>query len=247
MVPTDFWNETRKELDKIKPVFMLAEWESPEMHEKAFDMSYSWDLFNIFNSIAKGEKNAKDLVEYFSKEKKEYPENAFRMRFTSNHDENSWNGTVFERLGAAAEIFAVLSCVVPGMPLLYNGQEAGLDKRLKFFEKDPIEWKDHKFFDIYKKLIHLKKENPVLMNGEKGGKMIKLSSDKDDKIFSFIRENNDDKILAVFNLSPSPVSFELNNEKPGSYRNLFTEETANLNKKEEINLESWGYMILVAQ
>jgi len=248
MIPIDFWNIARKELDKIKPVFMLAEDESPVMHEQAFDMTYSWDIYKIFNSIAKGKNNSKNIAEYLGKEKKEYPDNSFRMRFTSNHDENSWNGTVFERLGPAAESFAVLTCVIPGMPLIYNGQEAGLDKRLKFFEKDPIEWKDHKFRNVYRKLLHLKEKNKVLLNGERGGEMTILSSDLDDKVFAFAREKDDDKIIAIFNLSTRPVSFKLMHEKlAGNYINLFTDESLKLDQKENLNLKPWEYKIFTTE
>ncbi|OQX99076.1 MAG: alpha-amylase, partial [Bacteroidetes bacterium 4572_117] len=103
MVPTDFWDEARKELDSIKPVFMLAEWESTDMHFKAFDMSYSWDFHHLMNDVAKGEKSVKDIDDYFEKDELSYPANAIRMYFTSNHDENSWNGTVIERMGDASK------------------------------------------------------------------------------------------------------------------------------------------------
>ena len=134
MMPVEFWIEARKELDKIKPLFMLAEWDTPEMH-LAFDMTYDWTLHKIMNGIAEGEKSARDLIDHMNIDNKKYPKNAFRMQFTSNHDENTWNGTVFERLGNAAESFAVFSFLIPDMPLIYSGQEAGLNKRLEFFDK----------------------------------------------------------------------------------------------------------------
>ena len=124
MVPTDFWNRARAELDQIKPVFMLAEAEVPEHHEYAFDMSYGWEFHHIMNNIAKGTMNADNIQEYLTKEAGRFPANAYRMQFITNHDENSWNGTVFERLGDAVETMAVLSYTIPGMPLIYSGQES---------------------------------------------------------------------------------------------------------------------------
>ena len=248
MVPTEFWNQARAELDEIKPVFMLAEWETPEMHEKAFDMTYSWDLYKIFNSIAKKEKNAKDIVKYFAEEKSLYPTNAFRMRFTSNHDENTWNGTEFERLGDAAETFAVLTTVIPGMPLLYNGQEAGLNKRLQFFEKDPIEWKKHKFADIYSKLFNLKLSNSVLQNGERGAELEIINASDEENIFAFVRRNDKEKILVLFNLSDKAQTFVLNdNMVKGSYKNFFIDEETSLSEKESIMLEKWGYRLFIGK
>ena len=137
MVPIEFWIEARSELQKIKSVFMLAEWDTPEVH-LAFDMTYDWNIHKIMNAIAKKEKTVVDLIQQLEKNEKDFSENAFRMQFTSNHDENSWNGTVFERLGESFETFAVLTCVIPDMPLVYTGQEAGNAKRLSFFDKDTV-------------------------------------------------------------------------------------------------------------
>ena len=137
MVPTDFWDNARDHMEAIKPVFMLAEDEdNPDLLRKAFDMNYGWKLHHIMNDIAKGKKNANDIWDYMAWNDSVYPTNAYRMYFTSNHDENSWNGTVKERMGDAGEAMAILSYTVPGMGLVYSGQEAGLDKRLRFFEKD---------------------------------------------------------------------------------------------------------------
>jgi glycosidase len=128
MVPTPFWDYARAELDKIKPVFMLAEAEVSELHAKAFDMTYSWRLYHIFNSIASGDSSADAINNYFNEDEKLYPKDAYRMYFTTNHDENSWNGTEFERLKNGVEAFSVLTFTVKGFPLLYSGQETGLNK-----------------------------------------------------------------------------------------------------------------------
>jgi len=140
MVPTDFWEDVRPMLDSIKPVFMLAEAEQVDHHYKAFDASYAWEFHHVMNKIAKGEETAIAIDHYFAKQDTLFPSNAIRMNFITNHDENSWNGTVEERMGEASKAMAVLTYTVPGMPLIYSGQEAGLDKRLLFFEKDEIDW-----------------------------------------------------------------------------------------------------------
>lgn len=244
MMPTEFWNQARAKLDEIKPVFMLAEWETPEMHEKAFDMTYSWKVYDLFNDIAKKKKTAKDLYKYFEEEKALYPKNAFRMRFTSNHDKNAWEGTEFERLGDAAETFAVLTTIIPGMPLIYNGQEAGINKRLKFFEKDPIEWKAHKFADIYSRLFHLKMKSSVLQNGERGAEMVKANSSDETSILAFLRQDNDEKLFAVFNLSDEAKTFTLQNEKlSGTYKDFFSGEAAALTQNINLSLRPWEYKI----
>jgi glycosidase len=139
MVPIDFWVDARTRLDAIKPLFMLAEHEGKEVLE-AFDMIYAWEFHHIMNGIAKGEKTISDIDAYYAKIDTIFDVEDYLMTFTSNHDENSWNGTAFERMGDAVECMAVFSATVPGMPLIYSGQEDELNKRLKFFEKDVIEW-----------------------------------------------------------------------------------------------------------
>lgn len=243
MVPIKFWIEARMELEKIKNVFMLAEWDTPEMHP-VFDMTYDWGLHRILNGIAKEEKTVIDLIEHLNKNEEDFPANAFRMQFTTNHDENSWNGTVFERLGDGAETFAVLTCLVPDMPLVYTGQEAGNTKRLSFFEKDPVEWKDYKMFGIYSKLFQLKKNNKALYNGDRGGEMTFITSSDRENIFSFSRSSGKDKILALFNLSNKPTEFDLMGETlRGSYKNLFSGKLESFTSKESFKLKPWEYRV----
>ena len=243
MVPTEFWIEARTELEKIKNVFMLAEWDTPEVH-LAFDMTYDWDLHHILNGIVKDEKTAIDLIEHLNENEEEFSANAFRMQFTSNHDENSWNGTEFERLGDGVETFAVLTCLIPDMPLVYSGQEAGNNKRLSFFEKDLVEWKEDKLFEIYSKLFQLKKNNKALRNGEQGGELYYIESSDEENIFAFTRSSEKDKILAIFNLSNKPVEVELTAEAlQGNYKNYFTGKLESFSIKESFNLQPWEYRV----
>ena len=241
MVPVDFWNETRYELDKIKPVFMLAEANEPELHDFAFDMTYAWDSHFLWNEIAQGKKSIDDLMKLLESEKAKYPENAYHMNFTSNHDENTWKGTEYERLGDAVKTFAVLSATLPGMPLIYSGQEACLNKRLRFFDKDTINWqKDCDLDDIYTVLLKLKNENKALWNGEFGGTFERISTTADGKIFAFIREKDENKIVTVLNLSAEKVDFTLNYDLSSD---LFTEIFTSQDLLLKNTLEPWGYLV----
>ncbi|MFW5758171.1 MAG: alpha-amylase family glycosyl hydrolase [Bacteroidota bacterium] len=149
LVPVDFWDMARAELEEVKPVFMLAEADHPELMENAFNAGYSWTFHHAMNGIAQGTDSVASLNRYFFEENQgNYPDGTYKINFISNHDENSWAGTVFERLGEAMETFAVLANTAPGMFLLYNGQEAALDKRLDFFEKDTINWDNMKYEDF---------------------------------------------------------------------------------------------------
>ena len=246
MVPTSFWNEARAALDKIKPVFMLAEAEKTDLHEKAFDMSYAWNLKNLFGDIAKGKKNANDLAAYMSGPEKKFNRDAYRMLHTSNHDLNSWEGTEFERLGDAAESFLVLSNLLKGMPLLYSGQEAGNTKRLEFFERDPIPWKEHPYKAIYTNLFQLKKTNQALWNGLAGAEPQRLATSNDKAVYAFSRSKAGDQVVAIFNLSSQPQSVRL--LKPGLHtqmRNHFSGELETIKPGQQFDLQPWGYQVFV--
>ena len=245
MVPVEFWLKARKELDAVKPVFMLAEANESNLHP-AFDMTYNWPLLHLQNEIAKGEKNANDLVTFFEEQRKEYKPEDYRMVFTTNHDENSWNGTVFERLGDGAEAFNILCGTVTGMPLIYSGEEAGLDKRLDFFEKDVIEWKEHRFRKIFERLNMLKLKNHAIWNGQYGGKMEFINTNNE-KVFSFVRIEDGDKIFVIINLSPveQKVAFS-NNAAMGRYKNLFSkEDRVEFMGELKFDLKPWGYKVFV--
>ena len=265
MVPVTFWNKARKNLDAVKPVFMLAEAENPEHHKEAFDMSYAWEFHHLMNSIAKGERNAKDLDDYFKKNEERFPDNAYFMNFTSNHDENSWNGTTKERMGDAHKALAVLASTVPGMPLIYSGQETGLDKRLRFFDKDTIEWQqNHEMMEFYTKLLTLKKENPALWNGAEGGQMVKLKIAENDKVSAFVRTkylaDRTNYVMVLINLSNEPQEIIIQNLKQYGFdfKDAFTMEEFDFSggKKEKkkkkniplpqsVKLDAWGYKVLV--
>ncbi|MFV0238209.1 MAG: alpha-amylase family glycosyl hydrolase [Flavobacteriales bacterium] len=170
MVPLDFWKELRPKLDEIKPVFMLAEWGDPQIHE-AFDMSYAWDFLHLMNDVAGKKKQIAEVKDYIAKRDSLYQEEDILMYFTTNHDENSWNKTVFQRYGENHKNFATLAFTLDGMPLIYSGQEVGNKKELKFFEKDVINWDadTDNLATFYKSLIQIYKKNPVFWTGKEKG------------------------------------------------------------------------------
>jgi len=246
LVPTDFWETARDTLDKIKPVFMLAEAHEPELQVKAFDMTYAWQYKYIMNAIASGKKDVRHLDRYESKEINIYDPDDYRMLFVTNHDENSWNGTAYERLGDGTEAFIVFTCLHRGMPLVYNGQEAGLNKALSFFEKDLISWTDHRNREIYTTLLNLKQTNKALWNGNSGGDFIRLKTSKDRYIFAFTRQKAEDKIIAIFNFSDKSRSFTIKNVLlAGDYLNPLTNKEYSFTREESFKLNAWDYLVLV--
>ncbi len=245
MVPLEFWNLARKELDKVKPVFMLAEAENPNLHEQAFDMTYAWELHHLMNGLFGGKNKVTDLDAYIGREQEKFHNGDYRMLFTSNHDENSWNGTVYERLGASTKTFATLSFVLPGMPLIYSGQEAGNSSRLAFFDKEPIQWKGFALQDFYKDLIDLKKRKECLWNGEHGGTFERIKTSHDDQIFAFKRRKNHKEILCIFNLSHTPVNVTMPYEIfLDGMRDAIGGDKVVLIGENKVSLKAWGYMVL---
>ncbi len=245
MVPVSFWRKAIPEIKKIKPVFMLAEDEQPVMHDSAyFDATYSWGIFHLMNDIAKGKKSPDRIDSALAAEAAKYPPDAFRMRFTSNHDENSWNGTEFERMGDGARTFAVLTYTIPGMPLIYTGQESGLKKRLKFFEKDTVPWGGYSHAGFYATLNALKKKNDLLAAGKSGGLFIPAPNSASRYVYSFIRKSDNRKILVILNFSDKEQVAGLSgNEYPGSYTEVFTGQKKTISAGETITLNPWEYLV----
>jgi cyclomaltodextrinase / maltogenic alpha-amylase / neopullulanase len=243
LVPLDFWKRAKIELDKIKPMFMLAEGSKPALFENGFDMTYNWKLKDIMNNYAIGKAKINDIKNRFLEDKKEYSSNSFLMNFTSNHDENSWSGSAIERLGNYTEPFAVLISTAKGMPLIYNGQEAGLNKKLEFFEKDLIPWENNKLREIYSKILNEKKMNKSMWNGSQGGEMNFIETGNE-KILSYYREKDENFLLVILNLSDQKQVFVINNDKEiGSFKNLITDEKVKLAKNEKITLDAFNYLI----
>ena len=264
-VPGDFWAEAWKQVREINPdVYLLAEGEETWLHECGFDATYAWELHHIFNAMAKGgsetknvagdgtiktdAKYVKDLKEYLERDDVKYPAPAMRLMFTSNHDENSWAGTEFERMGDAHKTFAALTFVLPkSQPLIYTGQEIGLSRRLAFFEKDSIEelvdleyGKEYR--DFYKKLTAFRHNNSVLAAGANVAPVV-FVEDAPEAVLAFTRENEANKVLCIFNFSAEPQTLTITESAAGAY-NCLCGETREYNAGDVVELEPWAFMLL---
>ena len=251
-VPTDFWNDVMAEIRVKHPdMFTLAEdeAEAQDLTESAFDMYYGWELHHLMNGVAQGKKTVEDLWGYFAKVDTTIRKEAIRMNFTSNHDENSWNGTEFERMGDATDLFAAFTYVVPGMPMIYTGQMSGNHHRLQFFEKDVIDRVENAPQKaLYKGLNDLRAANRALWSNEKGADMVRLNADND-KVFACVRtkscpKHGDNTVIAIMNMSAEPqtVTLDLTNLE-GEY-NCLCGKTMNVEANQTIELTPWKYIIL---
>jgi glycosidase len=244
-IPTDFWENTRAELNKIKPIFMLMQAQKPKLMVNAFDMQYGWESHYIFNEIVKGEKTAKDFDNLMKKNDSLYQKDDINMNFTSNHDENFWNGTEYERLGNATETFAAITYVMPGMPLIYSGQEYDSNKRLPLYEKDTIPYTVGNMMSIYEKLGKLKTENEALNGGKNPASYNRLLTSNDVDILAFEREKNDKKVIFIGNLSKTNKSFTVPIE--GVFTDYMLGTKNEFVKNQKMNFNPWEYKILIAE
>ncbi|MDR1091710.1 MAG: alpha-amylase [Prevotella sp.] len=242
-VPTGFWNDVRKSLDSIKPVFMLAESENYDLLEHAFDANYSWELMHMMADIYKKEKTADDIAAYIQKLDTIKCPDGYKMNFLTNHDENSWNGTESERYGKGVEAFAVLTYTLDGMPMIYTGQEAGLKKRLSFFEKDVVpSWTENTTTKFYKKLNELKHSNMALLAGQ-GGEFRRYQTSANKELLIFSRNQAGREIMVLLNLSDKNITYTSNDAlNKNGYTDYFTGA-----KVDNIptSLKAWEYKVLV--
>jgi len=246
LTPLDFWERAARELRAVKPVFLLGEWESRDLHARAFDATYAWSWWDSMKRIAEGGADATSLYPYYAWNRKFYPREAYRLLYTTNHDKNAWEGTEFEIFGPALGAVTVLSFVSEGMPLIYNGQEAGNRKRLAFFERDPIVWQDAPQARQFSRLVALKKRNTALWNGADGGVMEPVRNSAPKQVFSFTRAKGRDKVVGVFNLSAQPVDVKLLGDRhTGRYVDFDGDVPVDLQDGSSLSLQPWGYRVFI--
>ncbi len=267
-VPVDFWEQAADSLYALEPLFMLSEGAVPAIvNDGAFVMDYGWEMHHTLNEIAKArganrqvstdmkniareegedmnDVSALAIDEALAKQKEEY-HRGYKMQFTSNHDENAWAGTEYQRMGDGAQAFAVLTATFDGMPLIYTGQESGIDRQYEFFKKDQIEWGDFKLAGFYKTLFDLKKRNAALWNGDAGGELFKIPTGNDEHVYAFTREKDGDKVVVMINLSSEPQMAEPTGDRfAGTYTDVFANAPLELTNGMRRDMEPWSYLVL---
>jgi glycosidase len=202
-------------------------------------------MMHVFNDVAAGKASVSKIYDELARNRVRFPAGSAFFRYTTNHDENSWQGTVFERLGDGVEAFAVMSFVLDGIPLIYNGQEAGLDKRLEFFERDPIEWRSHPLAEFYGTLCALKTSHPALRTG---APMRRLATTGNESIYAVMRTSDAGKVVAILTLTGKDAEFAaVDPALAGKWTDVFTGETVVFAIPIETQLPAWGYRVLKEQ
>jgi alpha-amylase len=248
LVPLDFWQQARAELDNEKKLFWLAECEVPEYH-RVFDATYTWLFLHTAERLYRGEASVFDLENVLEQYQTQYPSTALRLYFTSNHDENSHSGSEYQRLGNAAKAFAVFTMTSQNsLPLIYSGQEMPNKKQLKFFDRDAIEWTgQYLLHDFYKTLLTLRKTNPAMRAGDDSVRTVRIKTSADTCIYAFQKRYGESKILVMLNLShASKLKIQLTDpEVTGQYTSVFSGLRLNINEDTLFEMQAWEYLVFV--
>ncbi len=264
-VPYDFWAQCSDSLRKTRPdLFLLAEAEDDTLlNEQWFAMDYAWSFHHLINDLAIHESSlpdsvyakkdttrqvtANDLMAWYQEDRGQV-KHGYHMHFITNHDENAWAGPVPARMGDAADALAVLAFTFDGMPLIYSGQEAGLDRRLAFFEKDTIDWQDVPRQPFYTRLLTLKHDHEALWNGQMGARAQRLTTANDEAILAYTREKNGDRVIVVLNLSDQPQKVLVPTPgMQGRYQDVMMGKSITVEVKIERNMPPWGYLVLATE
>lgn len=238
-----FWQEAKAELETIKTLFWLAEADPLDHPDymQVFDAAYTWTWMHQTEAFFKNIFSLQELLQVLDHYQKSP---GIKAWFTSNHDENTWNGTEYEKYGEAALMMAVFSCTWPGIPLIYSGQELPNRKRLKFFDKDLIEWNDaldlHHF---YKTLLHLQTTHPAL---KANSKPFRIHTSGDEKVLTYMRKSRDKEILVLLNFAADPIRLDVFDYRVnGTFQNIFdAEEILDFDENRMLSLKGWEYLVL---
>ena len=243
-VELPFWVEAKAELEKDKRLFWLGELD-PLVHPeymRVFDAAYTWTWMHKTEEFYKNKLSVKTLDTVLERYQHTIGMKAW---FTTNHDENSWNGTEYEKYGDAAKALAVFSCTWPGVPLIYSGQELPNRKRLKFFEKDVIDWKDdYQLHSFYQTLLKLHSENPALNGDHTIASVSRLNTSAEDKVIAFRRKNENHEVVVLLNLSNETINLEIKDQRiEGKFTEVFSKLENNFLVNRNFKMNPWSYLV----
>ncbi len=245
LTPLEFWKKARTTIEPIKPnLFWLAESEEINYHQ-VFDATFTWEWMHSTADFYKGKIKINALYDVLAKYDIDFPAEAYRMYFTSNHDENSWNGTAFEKYGDMLKPLVVFNCTWNGIPMIYSGEEMPNGQRLQFFDKDVIEWNGkYELHDFYKTLLTLRKTNPALSTADPAVTTFHIITEGGKNIMSYLRKNDNDEVLVFLNLSNEVTGFTIKDQLiNGNYTNVFNKTEISLTPDTFIKMQPWDWLV----
>jgi alpha-amylase len=243
-VELEFWQQARQEIDAIKPLFWLGELDPIEHPEYmgVFDVAYTWSWMHKTEEFYKG-RLPLSALDSCLEQYEAIGSKTMRAWFTSNHDENSWNGSEYEKYGELAKALAVFSCTWNGIPLVYSGQELPNQKRLKFFEKDQIQWSGtYGLHDFYKTLLRLHSFNPALRAGDPDATVSRVQTGFDESILSYRCRHGNDEVLVALNFSSNHVQFNLSDVQ-GRFREVFLGTEKDFSADRNLEMNGWAFLV----
>lgn len=248
-VPDDFWQSTWMELRRINPdLFCMSGDESPRFHEIGFDCTPSLELLQLMGDVAQGRKSGAEIRRLIERQLEEYPESAFRLAFTSDDRSNAFEGTEYERLGKAVGLATALTYVLPqGLPMIYTGQELGLNRRFPPCDKDPIrDLQPTLKTNYYRRLNHVRRNHAALRSGEKGGSLKIMPGTRTD-VLVFVRRTRTDNscVLSLFNLSAEERTVVMSRDFESRWSDALTGELLRIEGGMELVLRPWEYRVLL--
>ena len=249
LVPLDFWTEARRTLDSVKPLFWMAELDQLDNPDylTVFDAAYTWTWMHTTQTFYQQHGAISGLDSLLIAYDHKPPADAMRLWFTSNHDENTWNGTEYDKYGDMALPLAVFSATWNGIPMLYSGQELPNHKRLKFFEHDPIDWGGGTpaLQVFYHTLLALHSRNPALRAGDSAVTTYRLHTTADSQVFAYLRKRGDKEVLVFLNFSHDAVTFRLLDDwAVGSYTDAFTGRRGDVGRDKDFIVQPWGFTVM---
>ena len=255
LVPTEFWEDVRDSLDAVKPVMMLSEGSLPEHHIKAFDLTYSWNVYDMLDPVLKGKRPLAVLDRILRTEELQFPKGSLRMRFATNHDKNAWDAPAVTKFGPdGLKIATVLVNTLPGVPLLYTGEEVANDRALGLFEKCEVDWnRPREMGEMNRMLFELRRTNPALSRGE----FVRLKGTHEEDVYAFQRVAGGNRILVVLNFAAAerqvrlqmPAESGARQDALTRYRELFRGMELPVPAAQgevSLTLEPRGYRVFVA-
>lgn len=246
MVPNDFWHQATTALQAVKPVWMLAESNPGDVSMGTdFSSAYNWSLLGTENGLVSGNGSKYSFLNELSNMQLDYPAGTAPMNFITNHDENTWNGTEYQRLGSVGAVKAasVFYFTAPGVPLIYNGQEVGLTHQLAFFEKDQIDWSASPMTAFYKKLVSLKSSNAALAVGAAAGALRTVTTNQDG-VIAYVRSSSKAKVLVAINLTSKARSTKISwSSSAGKLYDYATNKLVTVAASQSVSIPAWGYKV----